>query len=288
MKRRKSLSVWTASLAVKQTSALNSKDKREELAVLKPALIHLAMFLIDQGITAGELQSTISEVFVKAASSRARMKNGRVNQSRVAAMTGCTRTEVRRLVNFDWLDKGDLEIYGARRLLEGWRRDPEFLTRSGRPKKLRVRGGYGAFPSLAKKYSADIPPKASLDELKRLNAVVVSKGFAAQRTATEVEVRRRSQNLSRAALQLMNIFQAMGYPDAVAPVLTFSGSVTLETFDNTADRVVKQRVEQNTKAFLAGLESASTVFSHQKSGSGKRKTNRTLVRVSVANLSRIK
>ena len=288
MKRQESLSVRAAAPQVKRSSALNSKAKTDALAVLKPALVHLALFLIDQGITAGELQSTISEVFVKAAGSRAQMKNGRVNQSRVAAMTGCTRTEVRRLVKNEGTSPNDPAIYGARRLLEGWSRDPEFLTSGGRPKKLRLRGAYGAFPSLAKKYSADIPPKASLDELKRLNAVVVSNGFAAQRPIQEVDVRRRSQNLSRAALQLMNIFQAMGYPDTVAPILAFTGGITLETFDNTADRVVKQRVEQNTKAFLAGLESASTVFSQGKFVGGKRKANRLLVRVSVVNLSRTK
>ena len=273
---------------MKRSSALSSKENQDALAVLKPALIHLALFLIDQGITAGELQYAISEVFVKAAGSRAQMKNGRVNQSRVAAMTGCTRTEVRRLVNCDRSNRSDSATYGARRLLEGWSRDPEFLTQSGQPKKLRLRGGYGAFPSLAKKYSADVPPKASLDELKRLKAIVVSNGFAAKRPMQEVEVRRRSQNLSRAALQLTNIFQAMGYPDAIAPVVAFTDGITIETFNATADHVVKQRVEQNAKAFLSGLESASTVFSQRKSMGGKRKANRMLVRVSVVNLSRTK
>jgi hypothetical protein len=270
---------------VKRYSSGPSTKPNEQLAALKPALVHFALFLLDQGITAGELQSAISEVYVKAAASRARMKNGRVNQSRVAAMTGFTRTEVRRLVDSNRSAVTNREIFGARRVLDGWSCDPEFKTRNGRPAKLPLRGGYGSFTSLARRYSADIPPKAILDELRRLKAVDLSKGFAAQRPPTASDRRRRSQNISRAAFQLTNIFQAIGYPDAVAPTLVFSGDVMLDTSGNTLSRMIKERVEQNAKAFLGGLESAASVFIGKQKASVRRRANRLLVRVSVTNLS---
>jgi Family of unknown function (DUF6502) len=258
------------------------------LAALRPALIHLALFLIDQGITAGELQLAVAEVFVKAAASRARMKNGRVNQSRVAAMTGCTRTEVRRLVGPMQKRDTTTEDYGVRRALVGWSFDPEFKTKSGSPKRLPLRGGYGSFSRLAKKYSADIPPKATLDELKRINAVDISCGFVAQRSEPEVALRRHHQNIARATQQLVGVFKAMGYPDVVAPTLIFSGDTELNTAGGTMDRMVRQRVEQKTKAYLSSLASAANVFASQSSARKYRRTSRIKVVVSITSLPQAK
>ena len=263
----------------------STPNHKAQLAAFQPGLVLLALFLIDQGITAGELQSAVSEIFVKAAGSRARMKNGRVNQSRVAAMTGFTRTEVRRLMNVIRDGDASTEVFGARRVLEGWNRDPEFLTRSGKPRKLPLRGGHGTFTKLAKKYSADVPPRATLDELRRLKAVVVSNGFASQQSSMEADARRRSQNISRAAAQLKEIFQAMGYPEEQSPTLFFAGDAVLDASENSMNRIIKRRVEQNTKAFLGGLESAASAFTKKRNKGSDRKQNRILVRVSLTQLS---
>ncbi len=272
-------------LRVKRQGSPTTTRKIVQLAAFQPALVHLALFLLDQGITAGELQSAISEIFVLAAGTRARMKNGRVNQSRVAAMTGFTRTEVRRLVGIIRDCSASAEVFGARKVLAGWSSDPEFLAKNGKPKRLPLRGAIGSFSRLAKKYSADVPPRATLDELRRLKTVVVSNGFASKQDSTEADARRRSQNISRAAAQMANIFQAMGYPDAQSPTILFSGDAMLNTSDKSMNRIVKRRVEQNARAFLSGLESAASAFAKKKASNSSRKENRILVRVSITHLS---
>jgi hypothetical protein len=252
---------------------------------MKPALVQLALFLIDQGVTASELQQAIVEMFVKAAASRSRMKNGRVNQSRVAAMTGCTRTEVRRLIRPTPKYAATKEIYGARRALVGWSSDQEFTTRNGQPKRLRLRGGYGSFSSLARKYSADIPPRATLDELKRINVVRLSSGYVIQQAESEVAVRQRSQNIARATQQLLSVFKAIGYPNAVTPAVVFFGDAFLDTQGGVMDRLVKQRVEQKTKAYLGGLTSAANVFLNKSATRKPRRTGQIQVRVSITSTS---
>lgn len=270
---------------MKQSLTSNPLDSVKRLSILKPALLELALFLIDQGITAAEMQVAISDTFVRAAVSRARMKNGRVNQSRVAIMTGLTRPEVRRLV-VDGVSPGATqEVYGAWRVIEGWNQDPEFLNAKGKPKKLRLGGGYGTFNSLARKYSADIPPRATLEELRRLNAISLSNGFAAQRLLPESHSRRQSRTMTRVALQLSNVFQAIGYPRALTPTVTLFDGLTLNILDKGTLKIAEQRVQQQARAFLSGLQSAAAFFNKRQWPIGKQKTNKLLVRVSISSFS---
>lgn len=271
--------------SVKQARTSNSLDSVKHLSVLKPALLEFALFLIDHGITATEMQAAISDTFVRAAVSRARMKNGRVNQSRVAIMTGLTRPEVRRLVADDLNVGAAQEAYGAWRVIAGWNRDPEFLNAKGKPRKLVIGDGYGTFNSLARKYSADIPPRATLEELRRLNAISLRNGFAAQRLLPEPHSRRQSRTMTRVALQLSSVFQAIGYPKESSPTVTMFDGLTLSKLDKSTLKIAERRVEQHARAFLSGLQSTAAYFDKKQRPIGKRRANKLLVRVSVSAFS---
>jgi hypothetical protein len=247
--------------------------------------LEFALFLIDHGITATEMQAAISDTFVQAAVSRARMKNGRVNQSRVAIMTGLTRPEVRRLVTDGVSVGATQEVYGAWRVIAGWNRDPEFLNAKGKPRKLALGRGHGTFNSLAQKYGADIPPRATLEELRRLNAISLRNGFAAQRHFPEPHSRRQLLTMTRLALQLSNLFQAIGYPKESAPTVTMFDGLTLDILDKSTLKIAERRVEQHARAFLSGLQSTAAYFDKKRRPSGKHTTSKLLVRVSVSAFS---
>lgn len=143
--------------------------------LLEEALKPLARRLLGAGVTSAEFESAVGRAFVAAAMDVAKLKNGKVNQSKVAIMTGYSRTEIRKILH------GKREIaleraFGARRLLHGWSRDPEFSSRTGSRRPLLLSGPYGSFHSLCKKYSGDIPSKAALDELLRIGAVEKKRG----------------------------------------------------------------------------------------------------------------
>jgi hypothetical protein len=155
-------------------AALGLTVQSDEIA-LKGLLRDLAAALLPLGITPKVFASASREAFVTAAAASARLRNGKINQSRVSAQTGITRAEVRRILTADHgrslitRDKAPTE---AARV--GWKSDPAFVDRLKRPKQLPITGHRGSFASLAKKYAPDIPHRALLRELERIGAVVVS------------------------------------------------------------------------------------------------------------------
>lgn len=151
--------------------------RRPELAsprgtpVLQELLTELAFVLLPRGMTPRSFSELARFAFVQAATEMSRLRNGRVNYSRVAAQTGLSRADVKRLLKSDVFELGRLTHAPMERVVNGWRTDRLFAHRVGHPKKLRI-GGLGAsFANLVRKYGGDVPHKAVLDELRQINAV---------------------------------------------------------------------------------------------------------------------
>ena len=67
---------------------------------LQTFLLELASLLLSRGMTPARFNQMAKLAFVQAAGEISRLRNGRVNQSRVAALTGMRRGEVRKLLSF--------------------------------------------------------------------------------------------------------------------------------------------------------------------------------------------
>jgi hypothetical protein len=93
--------------------------------------------------------------------------------SRASVVTGLTRKEVSRLAQApDDPDPGLAERYNrAARVITGWVRDRRYKDGRGRPASLPLEGGKRSFSDLVRKYSGDMPVRAVLDELLRVDAV---------------------------------------------------------------------------------------------------------------------
>jgi len=109
--------------------------------------------------------------FVQAAAEMSKFRNGRINHSRVAAQTGLTRADVKRLLGRSVLESLSTGCAPVERVLNGWRTDREFVSRAGHPKRLQISGSSTSFTRLAKKYAGDVTHRAVLDELRRIGAV---------------------------------------------------------------------------------------------------------------------
>ncbi len=95
------------------------------------------------------------------------------NASRVAAMTGITRREVRRIrVKLDG-DRASVTEHGTpvSDVMTAWRTDTEFLDENKSPALLPLDGQPGSFQALIKRYAGDIPEGAMRKELERISAV---------------------------------------------------------------------------------------------------------------------
>jgi hypothetical protein len=139
--------------------------------LLQELLTELAFVLLPRGITPRRFNDLARYAFVRAATKMSRFRNGRVNYSRVAAQTGLSRADVKRLLASDVLDTFRSAHAPTERVINGWRTDRLFADRSGRPRRLRITGSRTSFANLVRKYGGDVTQRAVLDELRRTGAV---------------------------------------------------------------------------------------------------------------------
>lgn len=141
------------------------------LRVLGPVV----SLLLDAGLGVGEMTSLVKVAYVRAAIERGRARggHGRPSVSRLAVVTGLTRTEVASILASGEADSPALH-HGrqrAERVLAGWWTDPDFLTSRGEPEVLRVRGGRRSFAALCRRYSGEQRAAPVLEELLLVRAV---------------------------------------------------------------------------------------------------------------------
>lgn len=223
---------------------------------LDGALEALARRLLAAGISAAEFQSAAGQAFVRVALSVARLKNGKINQSKVAIMTGFSRREVRKFL-IGGRSRREEKAFGAKRLLDGWARDPEFSGRTGNRKSLPVTGAYGSFHSLCKKYSGDIPSKAALDELVRLGLVrkqrgkvhdtTVSRPFVASPREKEFE-----SLIARLEAALLNADEIASLKQDVQ----ISDELEFHFGKESSVEIAEDRLRQGMRAFMNGLSAS--------------------------------
>lgn len=139
-------------------------------------LLPIGRLLLDGGFGITDLLRAGKEALVIAAVDNVMRSSERVSASRISVMTGLTRKEVASILS---QIKGveanrhvELKLQRALRVLHGWRVDPRFCNKSGRPLALSLRGDGQSFASLVKIYGGDVTPNSVLRELERMNAIV--------------------------------------------------------------------------------------------------------------------
>jgi hypothetical protein len=112
-------------------------------------------------------------VFVEVAMKDFAIQGKQPSISRAAILSGLTRKEVSRLLAVTGPPEGgESERYNrASRVLTGWLRDATFIDVNGMPRPLPEEGEK-SFAELVRRYSGDVPPRAVLDELVRVGAVL--------------------------------------------------------------------------------------------------------------------
>jgi hypothetical protein len=157
-----------------------SRERREEsnlasvrgASVLQRLLTELAFVLLPRGMTPKRFGELARSAFVQVAADASKRQNGRVNHSRVAAQTGLSRSDVKRLLSRSVIDSVRADQTPVARVITGWRTDRKFADSDGKPRRLRISGSSISFTSLVKKYGGDIPHRAVLDEMLRIRAVI--------------------------------------------------------------------------------------------------------------------
>ena len=169
-------------------SGSSAAARQRDINVLAHALAPVAKLCMKSGMGAGELLIAAKIACIGVAAETAKLGK-RLNHSRIAAVTGLTRKEVRTLfglVNTGVVPTGkEVAKQRTARVLHGWRTDPEFLDRQGNPNQLVIRGPGPTFHALVRRYGGDVTPISVLNELIRSGAATrMSGGKVAARKHT--------------------------------------------------------------------------------------------------------
>ncbi len=138
--------------------------------VFKP----LVRILLRHGISYQSCADWLRWCFVQVAHEEFTIKGRKQSKSRVAIITGITRVEVARQLQLKSpAEIQELETHQrASRVLAGWSRDPAFGNDNSEPLDLKFDGDSPNFSELVELYSGGTTPRAMLDELISVNAVV--------------------------------------------------------------------------------------------------------------------
>lgn len=160
------------SVRERRRPVLNDSIKEATVAALRRVLDPLLDLMFDAGVTVQEFNSVARDRAVRIATKRVLKDSGRQSKSRVAIMTGLSRSEVTRILkSVDSEKKIVSEHHPAARVLAGWHDNPRFLAPNGTPAVLPIYGAHLSFEKLVKMYGGSIPVRAMLDELVQLEAV---------------------------------------------------------------------------------------------------------------------
>jgi hypothetical protein len=141
---------------------------------LSQLLEPLAGFVLDSGLSTGELNTLFREATVRSAAAKQLELSDRVNISGIAATTGIPRADISRIlkVQSNVAHKiNDSQQQSTNRILAAWHEDPRYTASNGQPAELNLYGRGATFETLARKYGRGIPTRAVLDELIRTGAI---------------------------------------------------------------------------------------------------------------------
>src|SRR5690242_6764833 len=113
-------------------------------------MLPIARLLLRSGVGFKEFAEISRMAFVEVASRDYGLRGRPTNLSRVAAMTGIPRKQVKRLRNAAHEDDVRVELGLLQDILERWYTDKNFLNREGKPKPLLMHGQRVSFVKLVK------------------------------------------------------------------------------------------------------------------------------------------
>jgi hypothetical protein len=171
---------------LKRARSTNAVDARYRLESssdverrLGSILNDLARILVANGYGIKGLNKLARRAYFQAGLALEDGPGRKVNNARIAALTGLTRAEVSRLArnNEKSLSGALTPVNRAQQVSLGWINDSAFCEKNGNPRVLPFSGPGNSFERLVKTYSGDIPARAMLSEMLRLGMAKQELGF---------------------------------------------------------------------------------------------------------------
>lgn len=225
---------------------------------MAPLLKQVASMAVRFGVTPRELSDILKLECVHEAAQHAKLRNGRVNHSRVSVMTGLARAEIARLLAPHSLTGPTWEPtsrHRAWRLVAAWLSDPALQGNGSARRMLSLSAPRSGFAEIARKYCGDVPEKAVLDELLRIGAVeIVGNSIALKKDISRVL--RRDVGRAKPIIHIASeLLQRANRSHASGTAMTSCVVVPLMSQSEHAVKI--RQVELTLKAALNAIQSLS-------------------------------
>ena len=154
---------------------MEAMEKAISSAILK-LMRPLVRVLLRNGIPFRTFADLAKRVYVSVASEEFAIEGRIASVSRVSVITGLSRKEISRVKgNREAENNISVQKYNrAARVISGWVTDPRFTDKDGEPMDLAVENDNTSFAELVRIHSGDVPARAVLDELVRVDNVALT------------------------------------------------------------------------------------------------------------------
>lgn len=250
-------------------------------AALAALLDELASILVPLEITPTRLAQIARVSFVKASATHARMRtSGRPHLARIAALTGLSRAEVKRVVsaNYRLAPREPENLPRALRVLCAWRKSKGY-SRAGQGLALRVTGPFPSFETLCRDYSGDIPYRVILTELERRRSVKLKKNRTWVAVASSSGARVASQRELSNLIFASSLIGELSHSEAVLVKRKEKISASTEIQDSYVENAIASRV-------TALLDNLPHLF--ETSNRARQNTNRVNIYTLVSRSERVR
>ena len=162
---------------------MDESPKRGLLAAYGRLLRPLIRILIRNGVSFSEFAEVAKGAYVEVAEKDFSVPNKKITQTRISALTGLERREVRRVVEIQEALEAARKSSNLNRIvaiLTGWHTDVDYTGPYGVPIEVQLASGKGAdFTELVHRHAGDkVSPQILLDEMVRAGvAVETEKGW---------------------------------------------------------------------------------------------------------------
>ncbi|MCB0355102.1 MAG: hypothetical protein KDD64_16335, partial [Bdellovibrionales bacterium] len=130
----------------------------------------LARYCVRHALTLQDFLAVTKICFVKAAEEEIRKSGEKLNTSRICIITGMYRNEVNKILKSETV-LAEQPLGPGARVLTQWSKNPDFLTKGGKPRVLSFKGENNEFQQLVHSVSRHLTPGTVLFELERMQLV---------------------------------------------------------------------------------------------------------------------
>ena len=233
-------------------------------SALASIFVPLARLLLKNQIEAKPVVELLRSAFIQVAHQEFGNRNRKASVTRVSRLTGYSRKTVKQLASAktNCLEYKDVYARSEESVLNTWMTDPKYLTKNGRPRRLRYGPGTGTFCNAVEESLGTESPSDIRDALVRRGRITENKAGSLDIVTRELEV---SEDLVTLLSGVGTLVDTIGKnwgrtPDTCLTCLQSFSTCVNPTKTEVVRRVLEKKVADfamEADAIAAGYEGRS-------------------------------